>query len=213
MFMNSVTPYLAEFLTIASVHLLAVASPGPDFAITMQQSVARGRRAGILTSLGIGAGIFVHVAYCVVGIGVLISQSILLFQIVKLIGAAYLVLLGISAIRSKPRGSLVPAAPHPGKLRHPFTLGFLTNAFNPKATLFFLSVFSVVVSQVTPLYIQVGYGVWMAVVTALWFSGLSMLFSLGAVRGFLVGFGHWFDRVMGAVLIALGLRLALSGHH
>jgi RhtB (resistance to homoserine/threonine) family protein len=211
--MDTISPYFGEFLTIASIHLLAVASPGPDFAVTMQQSVTHGRRAGVLTSLGIGAGILVHVAYCVIGIGVLISQSILLFQAVKFIGAAYLVFLGVSAIRSKSKTPQYSGPLPTSTLRNSFALGFLTNAFNPKATLFFLSVFSVVVSQVTPLYIQVGYGVWMAVVTAIWFSGLSMLFSLGAVRGFLVGFRHWFDRVMGAVLIALGLRLALSGHH
>jgi threonine/homoserine/homoserine lactone efflux protein len=67
-----VQEYWLEFLTIASVHLLAVASPGPDFAIVLKHSISYGRRAAIVTSIGVGVGILIHVAYSLLGIGILI---------------------------------------------------------------------------------------------------------------------------------------------
>src|SRR4051794_31688078 len=86
--------YLAEFLTVALVHLLAVASPGPDFAVVLRESVTRGRPAGIFTALGVGSGIVLHVSYSLLGIGLLISQSILLFSLLKWLAAAYLIYIG-----------------------------------------------------------------------------------------------------------------------
>ncbi len=82
--------YWAEFFTVALIHLLAVASPGPDFAIVVRESVAHGRRAGTWTALGVGTGIFVHVAYSLLGIGLIVSQSIVLFNALKWLAAAEL---------------------------------------------------------------------------------------------------------------------------
>lgn len=204
--------YLNEFLTVALVHFLAVASPGPDFAVMIKQSVSHGRRAGLLTSIGIGTAIFLHVSHCVMGLGLLISESILLFNVVKTLGSLYLIYIGVCAIRSKP---FVLTSDEITSLRQPsaarsFWSGFMTNALNPKVTIFFLAVFSVTINPSTPALVKIGYGTWMAVVTTIWFSGLSLLFSKGAVRSAFRRFGHWFERSMGFILIALGLRLALA---
>ena len=86
--------YWLEFMTIAAVHLLAVASPGPDFAIVMKHSISYGRRAAILTSIGIGLGILIHVAYSLLGIGILIKTTPWLFQALSYVAAAYLLYLG-----------------------------------------------------------------------------------------------------------------------
>jgi threonine/homoserine/homoserine lactone efflux protein len=87
----------------------------------------------------------------------------------------------------------------------------LTNALNPKATLFFLALFSVVIKPATPLSVQLGYGLYMALATGIWFCGLSLILTQSRVRQGFNRFGHWAERGMGAVLIGLGLRLALSG--
>ncbi|GLZ86650.1 lysine transporter LysE [Metapseudomonas resinovorans] len=205
--------YWTEFLTVALIHLLAVASPGPDFAIVVRESVAHGRRAGTWTALGVGTGIFVHVAYSLLGIGLIVSQSIMLFNALKWAAAAYLLYIGIKALRAKPADPVAAEAALMAGERSPrgaLVTGFVTNGLNPKATLFFLSLFTVVINPHTPLAIQAGYGVYLAFATAAWFSLVAMLFSQRRVRAGFARMGHWFDRLMGAVLVGLGIKLAFS---
>lgn len=202
-----------EFMTVALVHLLAVASPGPDFAVVVRESVAQGRRAGSWTALGVGCGIFVHVAYSLLGIGLIVSQSIVLFNLFKWLAAAYLVYLGWRALRARPMSLEAIDGANAAVARsawRAFVIGFVTNGLNPKATLFFLSLFTVVISPDTPLLVQAGYGLYLAGATALWFLLVAWLFSRGRVRAGFARLGHWFDRLTGAVLIGLGARLALS---
>ncbi|MGI9251988.1 MAG: LysE family translocator [Pseudohongiellaceae bacterium] len=203
-----------EFATIAVAHLFAVASPGPDFAVVTRQSVTVGTRAGIWTSAGVGAGILLHVAYCLLGVALLLSQSPRLFAMVKLIAAAYLFYLGVTSIvrASRQANNNAPDANggtafNPGRA---FALGFLTNGLNPKATLFFLALFAVVISPATPTTVQMVYGIYLALATFLWFTMLSRLIGLSPVRNFLLRSGVWFERGMGAILIGLAAQIALT---
>jgi RhtB (resistance to homoserine/threonine) family protein len=205
--------YWLEFLTIASVHLLAVASPGPDFAIVLKHSISFGRRAAIITSIGVGVGILIHVAYSLLGIGILIKTTPVLFQIFSYVAAAYLLYLGWGAIRS-PAPKILDNEEVEKVVQHisdnkAFMVGFLTNGLNPKATLFFLSVFAVAVSPDTPNVIKLGYGLYLAVATGIWFCVLSLFLSSKKVTQFIGKKGHWFDRVMGIVLILLAIKLVM----
>ena len=202
-----------EFMTVALVHLLAVASPGPDFAVVVRESVAQGRRAGSWTALGVGCGIFVHVAYSLLGIGLIVSQSIVLFNLFKWLAAAYLVYLGWRALRARPMSLEAIDGANARVARSAWrasVIGFVTNGRTPRATLFFRSLFAAVISPDTPLLVQAGYGLYLAGATALWFLLVAWLFSRGRVRAGFARMGHWFDRLTGAVLIGLGARLALS---
>lgn len=205
--------YWAEFFTIAVAHLFAVASPGPDFAVVLRQSVRGGTRAGVWTSLGVGSAISLHVAYCLLGVALLLSQSEALFDAMKFIAAAYLLYLGVQSIRAsfaearqKHDASQQPVL----NARRAFVLGFLTNGLNPKATLFFLALFTVVIDPTTPLTIQLLYGFYLSVATFAWFSLLSLLLGIAAVRESIVSMGDWLERAMGLVLILLALQIALS---
>ncbi|MEG5266013.1 LysE family transporter [Pseudomonas sp. JDS28PS106] len=205
--------YWAEFLTVALIHLLAVASPGPDFAVVVRESVTHGRKAGTWAALGVGSAIFVHVGYSLLGIGIIVSQSIVLFNALKWAAAAYLLYIGYKALRAQP----AKASDEPLKVgvaersaKGAYVSGFVTNGLNPKATLFFLSLFTVVINPHTPLLVQGGYGVYLAVATAVWFCMVARLFSQERVRAGFARMGHWFDRAMGGVLVALGLKLAFT---
>jgi threonine/homoserine/homoserine lactone efflux protein len=208
-----VSGYWAEFVAIALAHLFAVASPGPDFAVVLRQCVTAGTRAGIWTALGVGAGIYLHVAYCILGVALLLSRSETLFGITKLIAAAYLLFLGIQAIRESLKPQALPQSASDEVSVRPwraFGLGFLTNGLNPKATLFFLALFTVVIDQDTPLILQLGYGFYLGIATFAWFAGLSLLLGRPAVRDFVLRAGVWFERGMGLVLILLAAQIVRS---
>ncbi len=206
--------YLDEFLLIAIAHFFAVASPGPDFAIVLKQSIQQGRRNALWTSVGVGLAILLHVSYCLLGVAVLLAQSPSVFMALKYLAGAYLAYIGVQALRSaKPttessETKAIKLSTEEGSWVA-FRRGFLTNALNPKATLFFMSLFTLVISQSTPLLVQAGYGVYMAVATWLWFSFLSLVLSKPAVRSFFQKSGYWFDRGIGVVLIALAIRVVL----
>ena len=150
------------------------------------------------------------------GIGLIVSQSIMLFNLLKWLAAAYLIYIGIRALRAKPADPLQAQQALDAvavTARGAFVRGFVTNGLNPKATLFFLSLFTLVISPQTPLLVQAGYGAYLAVATAAWFCAVAMLFSHARVRNGFIRLGHWFDRMMGAVLVALGIKVALSELH
>ncbi|MBQ4832970.1 LysE family translocator [Pseudoalteromonas sp. MMG010] len=207
--------YIDEFLLIVVAHFFAVASPGPDFAIVLKQSVQQGRRNALWCSAGVGAAILLHITYCVLGVAVVLSQSPMVFTILKYIAAAYLTYLGIQALRSaKPQTIVDNSTLH--KQEHTaqsvwvaFRRGFFTNALNPKATLFFMSLFTLIISSSTPTSIQIMYGIYMALATWGWFSMLSLVLSKASVRLFFQRSGYWFDRAIGVVLIALAVRVII----
>jgi RhtB (resistance to homoserine/threonine) family protein len=207
--------YLGEFLALATIHFLAVVAPGPDFAVTIRQSVRFGRGVGICTALGIGAGISVHVLYTLLGVGALMHTLPWLLTVAKIIGGAYILYLGISLLRSQPKTTL-DVARHTDEplveqtLTKAFTTGFLTNATNPKATLFFLAIFTTLINTATPLGIQALYGAWMCFVNALWFVIVALFFSSHRVRVLFMRMGHWFERTIGVILILFAGRLILS---
>ncbi|WP_108061402.1 LysE family translocator [Poseidonibacter lekithochrous] len=210
--MLNFSPYFNEFLIVAFAMFVALLSPGPDFAMVLKQSVTQGRKASIYSSIGIGLGISVHVVYTILGIGLIISKSIVLFSIVKFLGAFYLIYIGYKSLKSSgfelqaDQTNTVKQVSN----KKSFMMGFLCNALNPKATLFFLSLFTVIISIDTPIYIQSIYGVFCIFATMAWFTFLSLVLSQDRVRRFFNNFGKWFDRTVGVVLISLGITIAFS---
>ena len=140
-----------------------------------------------------------------------------MFNVLIYVAAAYLAYLGWGAIRSGPSpegtGDELDASKGSGQLltdKKAFFIGFMTNGLNPKATLFFLSVFALGVSEQTPNEVKAVYGLYMAIATGLWFAFLSYCVSFPQIRNFLRKQGYWFDRLMGVVLIALAIKVVLS---
>ncbi|MBD3584437.1 LysE family translocator [Salinimonas sp. HHU 13199] len=207
---------MQEFLTIALIHFVAVASPGPDFAIVVRNSVSFGRRAAMYTSIGIGLAIFIHVTYSIVGLSVLIKTTPWLYTAISYLAAAYLVYLAVGALKSGPpkdgahevQNGAIPQATLSDKKA--LWVGFLTNGLNPKATLFFLSLFTAFIDVNTPLNVKLGYGIYLAVATGAWFCFLSYLLSTSKVAQLIGSKGYWLDRTMGVLLIGLALKLVWS---
>ncbi|MEV0978678.1 LysE family transporter [Streptomyces sp. NPDC049915] len=201
---------MGQIVAVAVITVLAVISPGADFAMTVRNSYLYGRRAGILAAAGISLGVLVHVTYTMVGVGLLVSRTPLLFTVMKLVGAAYLVFIGYKTFVAKAQlqidlsadGTLSPA----GALR----TGFLTNALNPKTMLFVLSTYTQVVSADTPVAQQIGYGLFMSVAHLVWFALVALLFSQQDLRARLLRRQAVLNKVIGSVLVGLGVVLALT---
>lgn len=201
--------YWSEFLTIALIHLFAVASPGPDFAVVSRYSLSFGRKAGYWVSLGIAAGIIIHVTYSLIGVALIIHQTAWLYQTLLCVGALYLGFIGTQAIRAKPRKDMSAeelTATQPRK-RKAFIVGFITNGLNVKATIFFLTLFTTIIAPETPFTIKFGYGIYLIIATGLWFLFLTWLLTHPRIFKTLWHYSHWVDRAMGAALILLSLKL------
>lgn len=196
----------AIFATVALAHALAVASPGPDFAMVVRQSLAFGRAAGVWTAAGIGFGILFHVGYGLFGLGWLTQQYPALLTALGYAGALFLLYMGMGALRSKPLPVLDDALPlaQPGGWKKFFGIGVLTNLLNPKAMLFFVALFTAVISGPTSGWMQLALGLWIPLTTFAWFAFVATMLGNPLARRKLRGVAHWIDRAMGAVLLALG---------
>ncbi|MFZ2842913.1 LysE family translocator [Psychrobacter sp.] len=223
------------FLLITSVHLLAAASPGPDFVLVSQQTLAKGRRTGLICSLGITFGLGIHIIYSVLGLATVIAHSQPLLTAIKWLGGGYLIYLGWQGIQAKPKkpAALAHSAGSDSSvaqdaLTHQTTTankslsvnnpdstfsilrrGFFCNVFNPKAPVYFVAIFTLVLSPDIPLWQLAIYGVWMMVLQMAWFSTVVMLLSIPAIHRRFQRFEHWIDRVLGTAMIVLGLNLIL----
>lgn len=201
---------MTELIAVVTITLLAVISPGPDFAMVTRNSLMLSRRVGVLTALGIGLGVLVHVTYTLIGVGLLIQQSLWLFNTIKLVGAIYLVYLGVKMLRAKPSGTLIDNIVAPLSDAAALRTGFLTNALNPKTTVFIVSLFMQVVRPATPLAVQIGYGAFISVAHMAWFGLVALCFSAGIMRDRLLAVRHWIDRAFGVLLVGFGVLLAVA---
>ena len=194
--------------------LLLNFTPGADTLYIVGRSTLQGARAGVIAALGIGAGCCVHMLAAALGLSALLAASATAFTAVKLIGAAYLVYLGVSLWRSAARPQSATRAPaRAAPMRAVFAQGVLTNVLNPKVALFFLAFLPQFVDADAPykLVAFVFLGLVFNVNGTLW--NLFVAWSAArvgrrlAARG---GAATWFSRAAGAAFVALGVKLALS---
>lgn len=201
-----------ELIAVALFTILAVISPGADFAMVTRSSYAQGRKAGLAAALGITLGVQVHVLYTVLGIAVIISQSPALFLAMKVLGAGYLLYLGYKSLTNTTRIRLDGLGQDDSaSLWMALRSGFLTNALNPKTMLFVVSAYTQVVQPGSPLAVDFAYGAFMSVAHWLWFSLVAVFFSSAALRKAMIERQVVVDRLIGVALIGLGLAVMVSG--
>ncbi|MBX2832403.1 MAG: LysE family translocator [Rhodospirillales bacterium] len=223
-----------EIIAVGIITILAVISPGPDFAMVTRLAISRGRQAGVMCAIGIGSGVSVHLAYTVIGLGVLFASNVWILTSLRYLGAAYLIWLGISAlwpdirrlfIWKKPQKtndvsaniiaaspSLGPMQPKPDQKRNgsAFWAGFACNALNPKTMLFIVSLFSQVISPNTPIIQEFGYGIYIATCHMIWFALVAVALTLPAVQARIAAVKEWIERAAGLCLAGLGIKLLAS---
>ena len=202
----------AKFALFIGVSWALIISPGPDMLYVITRGMAHGRKAGILSAIGVVCGILVHTTAAALGLTLILQTSAFAFLFVKFVGAAYLIYLGIKSWRDQSTFTLQASTPT-GKSSALFWQGVLSNVFNPKIAIFFLAFLPQFVAQgSSQVTLQM-------VILGLTFAGFGLCFLL--VVGYSSGtigrwltyrpqYTHFFQRLAGGILMGLGLRLALT---
>ena len=205
---------LNQFIVVVIAHLLAVISPGPDFVLIARQSFLYGRKTSIYTSLGIASGILIHVFYCIVGLNFLLTNNTLVY--VRILCSIYLLYLGINSFLSKTstlknnnmgKETQVSSTPILSSIIA-YRDGFLTNVLNVKATFFFLSLYAYI--DTASIMIRTLYGLWMAIVTGLWFVFLSTILTNRKIQENTYNYQFYINKLMGIVFVYLAIKMYLN---
>ncbi|MCE5318220.1 MAG: LysE family transporter [Parachlamydia sp.] len=204
-----------NFFAVGVISLIAAISPGPNFCIVLRNSLSYSRKGGLMTAFGISLGSIVHLFYTLVGIGILIQKSPALYQTIKYIGAAYLFYLGLTVWISSFKnsggmnldgtGSVLPIS----SLKA-LSQGFLTTILNPRAALFYISLFSQFIQSSTPFAIKIAYAFINWSVTLGWFLLLVFLLTGQLMMSRIDRFRLQIDRAIGGILMVMSMILLLT---
>ena len=200
--------YFFEFLGLMAVFSIFIVVPGADFAVILRQSIVHGRRAAMMTGLGMGFSLLFHISYTILGLGLIVSKSLMLFAMIKWAGVAYLVYLGIATWRA-PVADLAQTQPQARSGRLIFARGFLVGLTNPKTLLFYGAFFP---QFITPgpdagqqlLLLAVTFLAVAIVCDSLW------AILAGRLRALLVVHTRLRNRITGGLLVGAGLGLAMA---
>lgn len=210
--MEIISQYLGSIFAITALMLVALVSPGPDFAVIVKNSLLYSRRKALFTAFGIAVGILIHVTYTLLGLGLVISKTIWLFLTFKYLGASYLIYIGIKVLRARKQEMKFDEVKSKKEISSlgAFSNGFLTNALNPKAMLFFVSLFSLLIAPNTPGVVLLIYGIIIFLTTLAWFSFVAFCLSSKKSQKYFGEFGYMIDRITGGILVLLGLKLVTA---
>jgi RhtB (resistance to homoserine/threonine) family protein len=201
---------LGQLFTVVAITSVVMVTPGPDMLLVLRNTVVAGRRAGLRTSCGVLAGNLVHITYCLLGIGLLIAKSIVAFSALKYAAAAYLVYLGIMSFRAGNEPIEAGEVESHGISRRWFLQGFINNVLNPKGALFYLGVFTVVITPGTSAAVMLLLVSSMMLISASFWLLFVATLDRPTVRGWFSRSQRAVNRVCGAVLILFGVRVALA---
>jgi threonine/homoserine/homoserine lactone efflux protein len=204
---------MLELLAFTVVAALLVVSPGPNGVLIAKTVPTSGKAAGFANIAGFFAAFYVHGALSILGISIILVQSAEAFFIVKMLGAAYLCYVGAKALWQAWRGVVTPVATVPARRRRTLARaigeGFLTNALNPKVSMFYLAAFPQFIpedAEVTPWAFALV--VIHSLLNVIWFSALVFLFASLRVLESKQWMQRWLKAVTGTVFVGFGLKLA-----
>jgi RhtB (resistance to homoserine/threonine) family protein len=203
------------FIEVMMVSLLAGMSPGPDFFLVMKNSLGYGRKVGNASALGIASAMAIHSTYTILGLAIIIQNFHYVFSVIQLLGAIYLAYLGIRTLMATFKGikfemKNTPKSNHQKGFLQGYLNGFLCNILNPKAFMFFLSIFSQFMKPETPRWVEWVYGFEVVFAIGAWFIILSSLASSPVFRSLYQKCRLWLERFFGVILICFAFRVCKS---
>ena len=199
---------LDQVMVIVSLTALVMVTPGPDMVLVLRNTFVGGRGAGLQTSVGILSGNLVHITYCMLGIGLIISQSILAFTMIKYAGAAYLIYLGVMSFRSGSETLDTNDIERRRPNRTWFVQGFVNNLLNPKGALFYLGMFTMVITPETSATTLLVLIISMMLVSASFWLFFVYTLDRPFIRNSIARSQQTVSRIFGTLLVLLGMRVA-----
>ncbi len=193
-------------------HALAVVSPGPDFVMALKNSLTYSRKTGVYTAIGFGIGIGIHVLYSLLGLALLIKESPMLFNTIKYLGAIYLVYIGIQSLLDKSKSKTINNLIKKTDISSfkALQMGFLTNVLNPKASLFFLSLFTYIMESKPNVPTLTLISVLMMINTAIWFSMVAFFFNIPVIQKKYLQLQSVINKALGVLLILIALLIVIK---
>lgn len=201
------------FAQVFIIAFLFGMAPGPDFFIVTKNSLGYGKKIGVASALGISSALLIHAFYTILGLAYILMKYESVYKGIQLLGAVYLLYLGIYAIKTTLKekeiedDSSIEISDCEKSFFSGFRNGFICNILNPKAILFFLSIFSQFITPGTPQWMQWVYGIEVILAVGGWFIILSMIASSQGFRQLYYKNSIWIDRFFGAFLIFFALKI------
>ncbi len=208
-----INTYMAEIIAVSTIALFMAMLPGADFIMVTRTSISNGRLPGLYMSLGMALSVCIHASYSIAGLAVVIANSAWLFSAIKYLGAAYLIYLSLQLLTTRDildKGQDI-ATTHMSPF-NALRAGFTCNILNPKTSIFFLSIFTQVVSIDTPLIMQASYGLIIILAHFIWYSGVTLLLSHPSILPYFNKHKQKIDKVAGFVLMIIAIKLALVNY-
>ncbi len=202
--------YLNEFMIIAFAHFIALLSPGADFVYIVNSAINNKAKVAIGASLGIALSNAFYIMLCLFGYATIFSQSNLLISGIKIIGGVYLLYLGVHILKSKSSNLAVKTiVTNKSTFKKELYRGFYLSFLNPKISIFYISLFTLVVNKNTPWKIQLFYGIWMALFVFIWDTLLIFLLNIKSIKKKILSFTN-LEKILGSLLIIMGAGLLYS---
>ena len=205
---------LSIFITVGIAHFLALLSPGPDFVLIVKSAIKNDSKDAIGVALGITIANAVYISLCLIGIGSILAASALLMIILKIIGGLFLIYLAVQALQARKSSysqldineSISNNLTNTTFLKE-FVAGFISGIFNPKNLLFYLSLFTVVLTPEVSFAFKLSLGIWMTIAVFLWDTSIIFLLSTRKVRQKFTQAAYYIDKITGALLGIIGVTI------
>ena len=204
------------FLAVALAHFLALLSPGPDFVLVVKSAIRNDRNKAMGVALGISSANALYIALCLIGVGAILASSVWLMITLKVVGGMFLAYLAFQTLRAKKSdyAGLAVAQEESGiskaRFSKEFITSFMSGVLNPKNLLFYLSLFTVVLTTDVSLAFKVALGIWMTLVVFLWDTAIIFLLSSNKVRDKFTRLAYYIDKLTGAILGVVGFSIIKS---
>ncbi len=208
---------LGIFVTVAIAHFLALLSPGPDFVLVVKSAIRNEGKNAIGVALGIASANALYIGLCLIGVGSILAASVTVMIVLKVIGGLFLIYLAVQALRaSKSSYKNLDMADHThsntvkATFFKEFITGFMSGILNPKNLLFYLSLFTVVLTPEVGFAFKICLGIWMTAIVFLWDLSIIFLLSTPKVRSKFTKLAYYIDKVTGAILGLIGFAIVKS---